>query len=152
MVKAFPVDYMHQACLGVTKKMILTRMHGKRETRMSRGHIANTSARMLELKPAVPNIFAHSVADLKLLCKRILNRREFSLTIEACSRCHKEAKITECETEIDECLNHEPFKERGNKYRSKTTAPEIMERDRRLSMSPRDRRSTSTESTLMLFD
>lgn len=63
-VKAFPVVYMHQACLGVTKKLILTWMHGKRETRMSRSHIANISARMLELKPAVPNIFAHKPKSL----------------------------------------------------------------------------------------
>lgn len=63
MMKAFPVDYMHQACLDVTKKLILTWMHGKRETRMSRGHNANISASMLELKQAVPNIFARQPSE-----------------------------------------------------------------------------------------
>lgn len=63
---------------------------------------------------------------------------------KACSKCHKEAKITECETEIGECLKHATIKEGCNKYRSKegqTKAPEIMERDRSLSTSPRDRSS-----------
>ncbi|KAK6319190.1 hypothetical protein J4Q44_G00104010 [Coregonus suidteri] len=92
-----------------------------------------------------------SVADLKLLCKRISTVENFRKQLRPAADATKRPKSL-CETESGECLKHAPFKDGGNKCRSKTTAPEIMERDGSLSTSPRDRRSTSTESTLMLFD
>ncbi|KAI2645646.1 hypothetical protein H4Q32_029608 [Labeo rohita] len=58
MVTAFPIDYLHQACLGVMKKLVLTWMRGPKETRMSAGHINIVSSKIENPQNSIPNVFA----------------------------------------------------------------------------------------------
>ena len=58
MVKKFPIDYMHQVCLGVMKKLLLLWIRGKREVRISAGQVIEISNRLIGLKPFVPSDFA----------------------------------------------------------------------------------------------
>lgn len=62
MVKT--IDYMHQLCLGVMKKLILLWMHGAREVRISVQQIEEISERMVELKSCVPRCFARKPRKL----------------------------------------------------------------------------------------
>ncbi len=67
MIKKFPIDYMHQLCLGVMRKLILTWMRGKREVKISAGQVETISAKLLDLKSCIPNTFARkprSLADV----------------------------------------------------------------------------------------
>lgn len=64
MVKKFPIDYMHQLCLGVMKKLILAWIRGKREVRISAGHVNEISSKLVGLKSYVPNIFARKPRSL----------------------------------------------------------------------------------------
>lgn len=57
MVKNFPIDYMHQLCLGVMKKLILLWMRGAREVRISVQHIEEISERIVQLKSCIPQCF-----------------------------------------------------------------------------------------------
>ncbi|CAB4023105.1 Hypothetical predicted protein [Paramuricea clavata] len=58
MIKKFPIDYMHQLCLGVTRKLILTWIRGSREVKLSAGQVEEISNRLTGLKPFVPSFFA----------------------------------------------------------------------------------------------
>ena len=58
MVKQFPIDYMHQVCLGDTKKLLLLWIRGKREVRMSAGHVNEISGKLVALKQFIPQSFA----------------------------------------------------------------------------------------------
>ncbi|CAB4028785.1 Hypothetical predicted protein [Paramuricea clavata] len=64
VVKKFPIDYMHQLCLGVMRKLILAWMRGKRDVRMSAGHVEAVSKKLVELKPFVPTVFARKPRGL----------------------------------------------------------------------------------------
>jgi len=69
MVTQFPVDYMHQCCLGVMRKLILTWMgrgaqrkgHG---ARLSAGQIDQISCRLEQFRQHVPSIFARQPRGL----------------------------------------------------------------------------------------
>ena len=65
MVKQFPIDYMHQVCLGVMKKILISWMRGKRDIRMSVLQIEQISSRLLDLKQCVPSTFARKPRSLK---------------------------------------------------------------------------------------
>ena len=54
----FPIDYMHQVCLGVMKKLLLLWIQGKRDVRISAGQVNEISNRLFGLKPFVSNVFA----------------------------------------------------------------------------------------------
>jgi hypothetical protein len=65
MIKQFPIDYMHQVCLGVTKKLILMWMRGKRRnTKLSAGQVEQISLNMLSLKRFIPQEFARKPRSL----------------------------------------------------------------------------------------
>jgi len=65
MVNQFPIDYMHQACLGVTKKMITEWMRGNRNVRMSAGQINEVTQRLLTLRKDIPSCFARKPRGLE---------------------------------------------------------------------------------------
>ena len=58
LVKTFPIDYMHQSCLGVTRKLLLTWMRGKKEVRLSAAQICEINGRLLSMKRFIPNTFS----------------------------------------------------------------------------------------------
>lgn len=64
MVKHFPIDYMHQVCLGVQRKLLLTWMRGKKNVRLSGAAISEVSNRLLSLGKFIPNIFARKPRGL----------------------------------------------------------------------------------------
>ena len=64
MVKQFPVDYMHQLCLGVVKKLILAWMRGKREVKISAVQVEAISTQLVSLKSSIPKKFARKPRSL----------------------------------------------------------------------------------------
>ena len=64
MVKKFPIDYMHQLCLGVMRKLLLVWIRGNRSVKMSAGQVEAVSKKLVELKPFVPRIFARKPRSL----------------------------------------------------------------------------------------
>ena len=64
MIKTFPIDYMHQLCLGVMRKLVLTWMRGKREVKMSAGQVETISNKLVDLKSCIPNTFARKPRSL----------------------------------------------------------------------------------------
>lgn len=64
MIKTFPIDYMHQCCLGVQKKLLLAWMRGKKETKLSSGQICEISSSLLNLRKNIPKIFARKPRSL----------------------------------------------------------------------------------------
>ncbi|RXN36598.1 transposase domain-containing protein [Labeo rohita] len=65
MVKSFPIDYMHQSCLGVMKKLLLMWTRGKTEYRMSSGDVACVSERLEALRKFIPDCFARKARGLQ---------------------------------------------------------------------------------------
>jgi len=64
MVEQFLIDYMHQACQGVMKKLITVWIRGDRKVRMSAGQINEVSQRLLSLRKAIPSCFARKPRNL----------------------------------------------------------------------------------------
>lgn len=59
MVEDFPVDYMHQVCLGVMKKLLLLWIKGPRQLcRLSAGQVTQVSTRLIEMRQNIPREFA----------------------------------------------------------------------------------------------
>ena len=58
MVRNFPVDYMHQTCLGVMKRLIQVWMRGKRQLRLSSHQKDLISSRLIKLQRHIPSFFA----------------------------------------------------------------------------------------------
>ncbi|KAJ8012651.1 hypothetical protein DPEC_G00045100 [Dallia pectoralis] len=54
MVQSFPIDYMHQVCLGVTKKLLFIWCRGEKGMRISAGQVQEISSRLLQLKSSIP--------------------------------------------------------------------------------------------------
>jgi hypothetical protein len=49
MISTFPIDYMHAACLGVTRKLLLAWLRGKACVKISAGNANEISSRLLAL-------------------------------------------------------------------------------------------------------
>ena len=64
MIKAIPIDYMHQSCLGVQKRLLLTWLRGPKEVRLSAGQAKEISQRLVALRRFVPNLFARKPRGL----------------------------------------------------------------------------------------
>ena len=64
MIMQFPIDYMHQLCLGVMRKLLLIWMKGNRDVRISSRHVGEISENLLNLKSAMPNNFARKPRGL----------------------------------------------------------------------------------------
>jgi len=58
MVRAFPVDYMHQACLGVMRRVILLWVRGKKKHKLSASHVQEINTKLLALQQSIPACFA----------------------------------------------------------------------------------------------
>ena len=70
MVEDFPIDYMHQSCLGVIQKLLITWMRDtdKKGVKISAAHKNDISAKLLELKKCVPKALLGSrVLLMKLI-------------------------------------------------------------------------------------
>ncbi|XP_039503150.1 uncharacterized protein LOC120459779 [Pimephales promelas] len=64
MVQSFPIDYMHQVCLGVTKKLLYIWCRGEKGMRISASQVQELSSRLLMLKSSIPSTFARSPRGL----------------------------------------------------------------------------------------
>ena len=64
MANAFPIDYMHQVCLGVVKRCILSWIRGKKEVRISAQQVSKISNRLLKLQRFIPKLFARQPRSL----------------------------------------------------------------------------------------
>ena len=64
MIKSFPIDYMHQCCLGVMKKLLITWLRGKPKVRISAGHAHQISEKLMALRRFVPKAFARRPRSL----------------------------------------------------------------------------------------
>lgn len=64
MVKSFPIDYMHQACLGVMKRLLVSWTRGERRVRLSTTQKQVVSSRLLQLRSQIPSIFARTPRGL----------------------------------------------------------------------------------------
>ena len=64
MVHNFPIDYMHQTCLGVMKRLLVTWIRGKRQNRLSTQQKDMISARLIKLQSHIPSIFARKPRTL----------------------------------------------------------------------------------------
>ncbi len=64
MVNEFPLDYMHQCCLGVMKQLLLAWMRGKKAVQLSAANIGDVSRELDRLKKFVPSCFARKPRGL----------------------------------------------------------------------------------------
>jgi hypothetical protein len=64
VIGQFPIDYMHQLCLGVIRKLLLIWKKGNRDMRISSRHVGEISERLVNLKSAIPNQFARKPRGL----------------------------------------------------------------------------------------
>jgi hypothetical protein len=67
MIKTFPIDYMHMACLGVMKRKLLWWKRGKPDVRLSSGQVAEISQNLLNLQRFIPKLFARKPRSLEEL-------------------------------------------------------------------------------------
>ena len=58
IVSQFPIDYMHQLCLGVMRKLLLIWTKENRGVRISFGHVSEISDKLINLRSAIPSNFA----------------------------------------------------------------------------------------------
>jgi hypothetical protein len=63
--EAFPVDHMHQTCLGVMKRLLLLWLRGKiRDFKLSAQNKDQISFKLLQLRKAIPRLFARKSRSL----------------------------------------------------------------------------------------
>lgn len=65
MIDNFPIDYMHQVCLGVQRKLLLTWMRGKLSVRIPSSDIMRISERLISFRKNIPrDVFARKPRGL----------------------------------------------------------------------------------------
>lgn len=64
MIGDFPIDYMHQVCLGTMRRVILAWKKGPRQIRLSANQILTISERLLSLKKDIPSCFVRKPRSL----------------------------------------------------------------------------------------
>ena len=64
MVTKFPIDYMHQACLGVMRRLLLIWLRGKKGVKMSSQQSHQISSRLTDLRNSIPSSFARKPRSL----------------------------------------------------------------------------------------
>ena len=64
MINNFPIDYMHQTCLGVMKRLMITWIKGKRQNRFSIHQKDLISDRLIKLQKHIPSLFARKPRSL----------------------------------------------------------------------------------------
>ncbi|XP_069107406.1 uncharacterized protein [Argopecten irradians] len=66
MIEDFPIDYMHQVCLGVVKKLILRWIRGPiGDGRLSATQVSLISSNLQSLRPCIPREFARKPRKLE---------------------------------------------------------------------------------------
>ena len=64
MVKGFPIDYMHQLCLGIMKKLLLAWKRGNKEVRLCARQLDEISSGLVNLRSSIPKCFARKPRSL----------------------------------------------------------------------------------------
>ncbi len=64
LIKCFPIDYMHQACLGVMKRLLVSWTSGERRVRLYTLQKQQVSSRLLQLRNQIPSIFSRTPRGL----------------------------------------------------------------------------------------
>ncbi len=64
LIKRFPIDYMHQACLGVMKRLLVSWTSGERRVRLYTLQKQQVSSRLLQLRNQIPSFFSRTPRGL----------------------------------------------------------------------------------------
>lgn len=64
MIKGFPIDYMHQSCLGVMKKLLHSWTSGARGVRLSNTQKHMVTTRLLQIRSEIPSMFSRMPRSL----------------------------------------------------------------------------------------
>lgn len=82
LIKSFSIDYMHQSCLGVMRRLLLMWIKGKKETRLTARHVEEISKKLLEIQQFVPREFVRKPRGLEEIDRRKATEfRQFLLYI-----------------------------------------------------------------------
>ena len=63
LIKQIPLDYMHQSCLGVMKRLLMLWVAGPQRA-LSPRHKEEVSERLIGLRPSIPSLFARKPRGL----------------------------------------------------------------------------------------
>jgi hypothetical protein len=78
MVEHFPIDYMHQVCLGVMRKLLQCWVNGDRAHRLSAQQVLMISTRLRSLAKYVPSVFRQPRGLEELAQWKAVEFRQFS--------------------------------------------------------------------------
>jgi hypothetical protein len=67
MIQFFPIDYMHQVCLGVMKRMLVCWTSGPKKVRLSCAQKIEISSRLLDFRSVITKEFSRKPRSLKEL-------------------------------------------------------------------------------------